>query len=184
MVDERYIIVGLGPRLRGCAAPARHHLHRFEEQRDRGRRRRGPVRGRCPACVTSTVPTAVNAWRSRTRCACRAEAAGFLARRHGSAGYRVGGGQRARRRRRLQRVPAVRESASGRMQLARREGAGRQTAVQVVRADPDPPQRERHQGDGGIRGRREGQAPADRRTVRAEAADRGPRRGPAVRLGV
>ena len=34
--------------------------------------------------------------------------------------------QRTRRRRRLERVPAVRESASGRMQLAGREGAGQE----------------------------------------------------------
>ena len=43
-----------------------------------------------------------------------------------------------------ERVSAVRQSASGRMQLAGREGAD-PTAVQVVRADPDAAQRRRHQ---------------------------------------
>ena len=43
--------------------------------------------------------------------------------------------------------------------IGSREGAD-QKAMQVVRADPHPPQRQRHQGAGRIRGRREGQAPA------------------------
>ena len=37
MVDERYIIVGWGQRLRRRAAAARHHLHRLREQRHRRR---------------------------------------------------------------------------------------------------------------------------------------------------
>ena len=40
------------------------------------------------------------------------------------------------------------------------------------------------QGPGGVRGRREGQAPADRRAVRIEAADHRSRRGPGVRAGI
>ena len=56
--------------------------------------------------------------------------------------------------------------------------------VSVVCADPDPPERLRHQGASRVRRGRKGQAAAHRRTVRTETADRGTRRGSPVRPGV
>src|SRR5215218_5786839 len=64
------------------------------------------------------------------------EPRGFLAAGYGAAGDRVGEGGLSARLRRSRLLRVVRQSPSGRMQLAGREGV-RQKAVYVVCADAD-----------------------------------------------
>ena len=134
--------------------------------------------------MTSSVPTVVSTWRSRTRCACPVSSPlGFSL--DDMALLVIASGEESAQ---PGFVDADKYELCANLHLAECnwlvEKEPDHEAVHVVRADPHPAERRRHQGAGGVRRRGEGQAPADRRAVRAEAADRRARRGPGLRPGL
>ncbi len=171
MVDERYIIVGWG-RDYADVPPLRGIIYTDSESSvidvavDVA-----PLRRRSAACVTSSVPSAASTWRSRTRCACPATAR-WVSR---CTTWRCWSSRQGDESAQPGFVDADKYELCANLHLAECNWLVEKSPVRKLCTSCALTRTRPNDADttalGGVRRRGEGQTPAHRRTVRAEAAD-------------